>query len=351
MISFTQSYFFLTSCTNVHVSAKEKQGRTTASLGILYVFRPLNIYCHWNAKREWWKMRCFKFSALNQYEMCTLRLCWSSCFLQSFPKATSFHSIHLPQMAAPFDLFSVCIALCFLTEAVAEQKATSFLSCSGYCTYHPTGWDHFFDQRTWGPGFRADWIVRGPSAVPCHAGKSHIWPCVQPDQFVEKQAAKSPQRQTKEKPPVFCWLSKMNRLGTLEVPGNSIRKNRIAVIRVICVTVDFQPWHTQLGESDWQNRDWEWPDRKLGVCEGNRTGKKGSVQSLTRSKARVLLNPIQHRISTWYTPKSAPRMGHCMCVRGSCWTSWLSAPEHHVSILTVHQHACCDNIHLCMMLL
>lgn len=167
MISFTQSYFFLASCTNVHVSAKEKQGRTTASLGILYVFRPLNIYCHWNAKCEWWKMRCFKFSALNQYEMCTLRLCWSSCFLQSFPKATSFHSIHLPQMAAPFDLFSVCIALCFLTEAVAEQKATSFLSCSGYCRTHPTGWDHFFDQRTWGPGFRADGIVKGPSAMPC----------------------------------------------------------------------------------------------------------------------------------------------------------------------------------------
>lgn len=167
MILLRKSYFFLNSYTNVHVPAKEKQGRTTASLGILYVLGLLNIYCHWNAKCWWWKIRCFKFSALNQHEMCTLRLCWSSCFLQSFPKATSCHSIHLLLMAAPFDLFSVCIVLRFLTEDVAEQKATNFLPCSGYCRTHPTGWDHFFDQRTWGPGFRADWIVKGPSAIPC----------------------------------------------------------------------------------------------------------------------------------------------------------------------------------------
>lgn len=189
MISLRQSYFFFTSYTHVHVSAEEKQGRTTAFLGILHVFGPLNIYCHWNAKC-WWRKMSFKFSALNQYAMCTLRLCWSSCFLQSFPKAISCHFIHLLQMAALFDLFSVCIALFCLTEAVAEQKVKSFLPCSGYHRTHPTGWDHFFDKRTLGPGFTTDWIFRGPSAIPCWE-VSQV-PCVQPAQSVEKEGANSP---------------------------------------------------------------------------------------------------------------------------------------------------------------
>lgn len=50
MISFRQSYFFLTSYTNVHVCGKEKQGGITASLGFLHILEPLNVYCHWNAK-------------------------------------------------------------------------------------------------------------------------------------------------------------------------------------------------------------------------------------------------------------------------------------------------------------
>lgn len=235
MISLRQSYFFLISYTNVHVSAEEKQRRTTASLEILYVLRPLNIYCHWNARCWWWKMRHLKFSALNQYKMCNVRLCWSSCFLQSFPKAISGHSIHLLQMAALFHLFSVCIALYFLREVVADQKATIFLPCFDYCRTHPTGW---VDKKTWGPGFTTDWIFRGPSAIPCWEVPQV--PCVQPTQFVEKQAA-NPHKGKQSKSPVFCWLCKLNRLGTLEVPGNSIRKRRIAVIIVICITPGFQP--------------------------------------------------------------------------------------------------------------
>lgn len=140
------------------MSLLKKNGRTAASLEILYVLGPLNIYCHWNAKCWWWKIRCFKFSALNQYKMWTLRLCCLSCFLQSFPKPISCHSIHLLQMAALFDLFSVCIALCFLIEAAAEQKATRFLPCWDYHRTHPTGWNHLSDKKT------------------SHAGKSHRFP-------------------------------------------------------------------------------------------------------------------------------------------------------------------------------
>lgn len=57
--------------------------------------------------------------------------------------------------------------LTFSYRRCSWTKGNKFFAMSGYCRTHPTGWDHFFDQRTWGPGFRADWIVKGPSAIPC----------------------------------------------------------------------------------------------------------------------------------------------------------------------------------------
>lgn len=64
------------------------------------------------------------------------------------------------------------------------------------------------------------------------------------------------------------------------------------------------------------------------------------------------MNPIQHRVSslplsTQYVPKSAPRMGHCVCQR-SCCTFWLStAGDHHLCNMAVHQYAWCGTIYPC----
>lgn len=56
------------------------------------------------------------------------------------------------------------------------------------------------------------------------------------------------------------------------------------------------------------------------------------------SSTRRLPLSIQH------TPKSAPRMGQCMC-QGSCFTFWLPSPgHHHLCKTTIHQHAWCSSL-------
>lgn len=146
-------------------------------------------------------MRCFKFSASNQYKMCTLRLCWSSCFLQSFPKAISGHSIHLLQMTALFDFFSVCIALCFLTEAVAEQKAAIFLPCFGYRRTHPTGWNTSLTKRPDALDLQQTEFLG--VLVPSHAGKSHRSPGSSLLNLL-KNKQQNPHIGKPSKSPVFC---------------------------------------------------------------------------------------------------------------------------------------------------